>query len=314
MTRYASWGIIIDDIIFPDGRSAMGVPGGAGLYAVLGMRVWTPEVTLIASVDNTFDAQAITDLGLDSGGLHESSLPTPRAWQLFEEDGHRTQIFRVPGDVVFEQLARAPLKLPFPESVEAVHYMYRGHAQEEAMLQALIARPPNERPLRLSLEPIVDAQTTAAERELLLRYMPHVELFSPDEEGAALLVGALPPLQQLRALAGLGPRVVCLRQGAAGSLVYERETGRAWRAPAAPANVVDVTGAGNAYCGGFLVGWHEGLGVRQAAAQAAVSAALALEQIGPPSVNDAKMAEARRRAAQLLPHIRPAEEEEEEKT
>lgn len=298
MIRYASWGIIIDDIVFPDGETAMGVPGGAGLYAAMGMRLWTEDVTLISAVGEGFEAQIIEDLGLDTAGLQATARPTPRAWQLFEEDGRRTQIFRVPQEVITEQLVKAPLGWPLPQGIEAVHYMLRGGRGEEEMVRLLAGQD-----VRLSAEPIVDEQTTPAERDVILDCLPQFELFSPDEEGAALLAGDLPALQQVRAIAAQGPRIVCLRQGAAGSLIYERETDRAWRVPAAPAKVVDFTGAGNAYCGGFLVGWHEGKGIRQAAAQAAISAAVTIEQVGPPRVDDAKMAEAQARAAQVRGEI-----------
>lgn len=300
MTRYASWGIIIDDIVFPDGGTEMGVPGGAGLYAAIGMRLWTPDVILFSAVGRAFEAQTLLALGLDAAGLQATDLPTPRAWQLFEEDGRRTQIFRVPPEVVSEQLVRAPLAWPLPDGVEAVHYMLRGGADEEKMVRSLVGQG-----VRLSAEPIVDASTTPAEREVILRCLPHFELFSPDEEGAALLAGAQPPMQQVRALAALGPRVVSLRQGAAGSLVYEREAARAWRVPAAPTRVVDITGAGNAYCGGFLVGWHESGDARRAASYAAVSAAVTIEQVGPPRIEDTTMAAARKRAAQVFEDIYP---------
>lgn len=299
MTRFASWGIIIDDIVFPDGRTQMGVLGGAGLYAVVGMRLWTPDVTLISAVGQGFDVQSLQPHGLDGSGLQTTDFPTPRAWQLFEEDGRRTQIFRVPQEAVQEQLVRAPLSWPLPPGLEAAHYMLRGSADEEHMVRSL-ARTDG---LRLSAEPIVDEATTPQERDVILRCLPHFEFFSPDEEGAALLVGQRPPLQQVQQLSALGPRLVALRMGAEGSLVYERESGCAWRVPAAPASVVDITGAGNAYCGGLLVGWHETGEVSQAAARACVSAAITIEQVGPPLVDDSTLADAKQRAAQILDSI-----------
>ena len=144
-----------------------------------------------------------------------------------------------------------------------------------------------DKQIRLSAEPIVDGATTPEECRVILRCLAHFELFSPDERSAAVLAGLRPAADQLRMLAGLGPRVVSLRQGADGSLVYERERDCFWRVPAAPARVVDVTGAGNAYCGGLLVGWHESGDVRRAAAYAAASAAIAIEQVGPPRIDEA---------------------------
>jgi len=60
--------------------------------------------------------------------------------------------------------------------------------------------------------------------------------------------------------------------------------------------VVDVTGAGNAYCGGLITGLIETGDIQRAASMATVSAAIAIEQVGPPPVNEGVMAFAQRRA------------------
>jgi sugar/nucleoside kinase (ribokinase family) len=155
------------------------------------------------------------------------------------------------------------------------------------------------------MEPILDATVTAAEKTSLLRCMRHFEIFAPSLAEIALLAGEGTLEEQIRWLAALGPRVVTVRQGALGSLVYDREADCFWRIPAAAADVVDVTGAGNAYCGGFLVGWVETGDVVRSAAMAAVSAAVTIEQVGPAPVDAAAMARAQRRAAEVMQEIRP---------
>ena len=72
-------------------------------------------------------------------------------------------------------------------------------------------------------------------------------------------------------------------------------TGRSWKLPAVPTNIVDVTGAGNAYCGGFTVGLGEGLDPLEAALQSVVSASFAIEQIGIPCWDDSQPTEAKKR-------------------
>jgi sugar/nucleoside kinase (ribokinase family) len=300
MSRYASWGIIIDDIIFPDGRSSMGLLGGAGLYAAIGMRLWTPDAMLISAVGEDFDRDALRPHGLDDSGLFYTGLPTPRAWQLFEEDGRRTQIFRVPEDEWQAQLVLGPSPQTLPATLEGAHYLGRGDVREEAMTRALRAAG-----VRLCAEPVINHVLEPEEEATLRRCIAHYELFSPDMNEAVLLVGERPIIEQLRAIADLGPRVVALRRGAAGSVVYERDADRFWRVPAAPARVVDVTGAGNAFCGGLLVGWCETGDLRRAAAYAAVSAAITIEQDGPPLIDEGVMADAGRRAEAILPQIRP---------
>lgn len=96
---------------------------------------------------------------------------------------------------------------------------------------------------------------------------------------------------------------MALRLGAAGSLVGTSD-GDFFRVPAVPpAELVDVTGAGNAYCGGFVVGLGRGEGPAEAAARAAASASFALEQIGGADIYVASLAEAERRRVWALERI-----------
>jgi sugar/nucleoside kinase (ribokinase family) len=64
-----------------------------------------------------------------------------------------------------------------------------------------------------------------------------------------------------------------------------------------PTNVVDTTGAGDAYCGGFLVALGSGVDVAEAGARAAVSASFAIEQFGVPIFDEQTQMEAQRRLA-----------------
>lgn len=296
--RYGSWIIIIDDVVFPDGRTAMNILGGGGLQAAVGMRLWTEDVGILAAVDANFDP-AILDLhGLERSGLKITEWPTPRAWQLFEEDGKRTQIWRMPLEGWRQQLAMLRAPETIPTTLQAAHWMGRGDNDDETMTRTL-----KEAGVRLGAEPIVLENMKPEERDTVLRSLQYIEVFSPDAEGAALLVGPLPVPDQLRALADYGPRIVAMRQGAAGSLLYERDQDRFLKIPAAPATIVDVTGAGNAYGGGLLIGWIETGDAVEAAARAAISAALTIEQVGPPLITPATLADARRRRDEFLPSI-----------
>jgi sugar/nucleoside kinase (ribokinase family) len=302
MSRFASWGIIVDDIVFPDGRSAMGILGGGGFYAVIGMRLWTPDALIQSGVGHDFDPGLLEQYGLDSSGLEITGLPTPRAWQLFEENGRRTQIFRVQDEVVYQQLILQPSAAKLPPTIEAVHLLLRGDPREEQLVESL-----HQAGIRIGAEPVIEGHMTGDEHASLLRCISRFEVFSPSLSEAVALVGQRAIKEQLRAFADLGPSIVALRLGADGSIIYERETGTYWRVPAASAGVVDVTGAGNAYCGGLLVGWIKLGDFRRAAAQAAVSAAIAIEQVGPPRINEAVMASAGRRAEQMMEKIQPLE-------
>jgi sugar/nucleoside kinase (ribokinase family) len=176
--------------------------------------------------------------------------------------------------------------------VRAFHLLSRGHPTDPELAARIAGQG-----IRLSLEPIIEEGLSPEQRARVMACLSHVEIFSPGVPETRMLLGARPLAEALKEFADRGPPIVALRRGAAGSLIYDREARRMLQVPAAPANVVDMTGAGNAYCGGLLVGWVEHARLDVAAARAAVSAALTLEQIGPPEVTPALMATAEQRLA-----------------
>lgn len=278
----------------------MGVLGGGGMYAVAGMRMWSEDVGMLSHVGADFDSSMLAKLDLQTSMLRIMGQQTQRAWQLFEHDGHRTQIPRIPLDPWANQLAYPAdfVALLRAHGVRAVHILSRGLLHDPALVAQIAAAG-----VRISLEPIIEEGMDSAQRDRVLECLPFVEIFSPGLGELRVLLGDQPQSQALVNLAERGPAIVALRRGAAGSLIYHHPSRRYLHVPAAPANVIDVTGAGNAYVGGLLVGWCETGKLEMAAASAAVSAALMLEQIGPPTITPALLANARRRREQMLTEL-----------
>jgi len=279
----------------------MGILGGGGVYAASGMRMWTTDVGVIGSVGHDFDMGWFAPLGLDTSCVQRNSLATPRAWQVFEFDGKRTQIPRIAEADWDAQLSRHTLPDGLPESLEAVHYFSTGSPADATMLASL-----RERGIRLGGEPLVTETITPEQREHVLETIAYYEVFSPGMPDLELLLGpGISVPDALRRIADYGPALVAVRQGASGSTVYHRESDRFWQVPAAEANVVDVTGGGNAYCGGLLTGWIESGDPLETAASASASASMVLEQLGPPPVNPPALERARWRREQVRQAIRP---------
>lgn len=292
--EFVTFNVIIDDLVFPDGQTQMGVLGGGGPQAAFGMRLWSDEVGLSARVGDDLPAEVpawLDACGIDRGGLRFNELPTPRAWQALEADGRRTQVWRVPGPVIGAQLARRVVDLP-PDYRRAIGYHVGVHpldfdtgfiADLRLMSQAVM------------IEPFKPAERRPAKDELC-RLVCAGSIFSPNREEAVSLVGEGAPPALLGRLLRAGAHRVALRLGDAGSLVAARSQRRAACIPAVPVRVVDPVGAGNAYCGGFLAGWALTGDLIEAGLYGAVSASFLVEQVGcPPRVDEAVLAEARRR-------------------
>jgi len=77
-----------------------------------------------------------------------------------------------------------------------------------------------------------------------------------------------------------GCEIVVIKRGPGGQYVYDSAAGRKWEIPAYPARVVNPTGAGDAFCGGFLAGYRNSFDPVEAVLHGGVSASLAIEGNG----------------------------------
>lgn len=301
-----AFGIIIDDIVFPDGRTSMGILGGGGPQTAFGMRLWSRSVGLAADIcitDRDFIIDWLRENQIDPGGIRVSDLPTPRAWQVMEEDGRRTQVWRVPENVIGAQLDRYLDKLPLNyQQARGLHFGVHPdafhHSGDVEFIQCL-----RQQGAVVSIECFKPAER-APQPDALQRLVSSAEIFSANQEEAQSLVGECDPFEQARRLAKAGgnepvTQAIVVRLGAAGSVVMHVATRESLLIPAFPTQVVDPIGAGNAYCGGFLSGWVYKKDLRLAAIWGAVSASFTVEQIGLPRLSPDILLESRRREALL---------------
>ncbi|MBJ6751115.1 carbohydrate kinase family protein [Geomonas anaerohicana] len=110
--------------------------------------------------------------------------------------------------------------------------------------------------------------------------LPLVDICIVAEEYAASCTGASSPGQAAQALLQYGPRVVGVTSGTRGSVLLTRD-GEILHQPAYPVEqVIDTTGAGDAYHGGFLFGLARGLSLKDSARYAAALGALNTRALG----------------------------------
>lgn len=155
----------------------------------------------------------------------------------------------------------------------------------------IVSADPGERAMRPALMPYVE--------EMLAQ----VDIFLPSHQEAESLLRDEPAGMDARRcaqwFADRGPRIVVLKLGANGVLVHERGGGRFWHVPALPVRVVDVTGAGDAFCGGFMAHFIQHGDPLRAAIAGAVSASFAVQDYGLRAIMGAGEEEINRRAAWL---------------
>jgi cytidine kinase len=287
--NYIAFNIILDDIICPDGTTHMGMLGGGGPQSAFGMKLWADSVGLVAGVgpDLPLSVQDWLDHNkIDTGGIRRAEQPTPRAWQALETDGSRTQVWRVPSEAIQTHLQRHLDLMPITyRRAKGIHFGIHPLEPDSGFVRAL-----KDNNVIISIEPFRPSERplTTTELKTLIAGAP---IFSPNLCEARSLVPPLNILSQQEEVIALmaifldaGAQVISLRMGPDGSWVGSQQTENIFHIPAFETNVVDPVGAGNAYCGGFLVGWLETGDLTQAGLYGAVSASFLVEQIGvPPS-------------------------------
>lgn len=265
----------------------MSVLGGSGTHALIGMRVWSRSLGFVASVGTDISRSIYKD-SLDALGgvdlravVRRENYQTARAWQLFEKDGTRTEVMRTdPG----EFLDNTPRYEEMPDDYRTANGFHVLWGRDLDELSSLLAKLRKGNPTTCLLwEPSPDHERGAPGQYMDI--LKQVDVFSPDLQQATSITG----LEDVAAISSVfalwGARIIAIRMGDQGSYVATKD-GTAWHMPAVVKKIVDVTGAGNAYCGGLLVGITEELDVREAALRAAVSASFAMEQFGVPAFGD----------------------------
>lgn len=300
--KYVTFSIIIDDIVFHDGHTEMGMLGGGGPQAAFGMRLWSESVGIVAGIGSDFRPNIVDwfkQSDIDQSGLHLSNFPTTRAWQVLEDDGRRTQVWRVPGVVIQNHLRQDVDQIP-THYRSACGYHIGIHALEADL--NFLSELHNLGGL-VSVELFKPAERLLSSRELEIM-LKNIDIFSPNLIEAKSILGDLEPLIIINTLLSAGANIIALRMGNQGSLVASCQNPHSiLHIPVVPINPVNFVGAGNAYCGGFLVGWAETHDLSSAGLYGAVSASFLLENLKIPIITSDTIIDAHQRFTTIQPLI-----------
>jgi sugar/nucleoside kinase (ribokinase family) len=324
MCRYiCCGGLRIDYLITAEGQAHLREMGGNALYAAVGAHVWSQDVGLLARAGENYPAEWLDALkrhGLDAGGVRiVTGQQDMRTFFAYVDPDTR-----IDTDPAYH-FERIGLALP-PELAD---YIHSTPGQDDPDQYEPLAVQPDDWPSAyngaraLHLSPIsIRTQTwlpvrarqanvslvsaDPGERYMLPHLRPRVEgllknldAFLPSEMQVRSLLGGIDLWAAAVEFARHGPRVVVIKVGDQGALVYERDRDRRTHVPPYPTRVVDTTGAGDSFCGGFMVGLAETGDAVRAAMYGTVSASFAIEGYGALYALRASHTEAQARLNQL---------------
>jgi sugar/nucleoside kinase (ribokinase family) len=326
MQYFTSGGMRIDYVVTADRQVHLREMGGNAIYSAVGARIWGVELGILSRVGENYPAGWLERL--ERVGIRTAAIRRVPGWQdmrtfyryldlqtrddteparHFAELGLllpkdlQGYVHSTPGQASqeFIPLSPRPEDLTVPcLQVRAAHLAPLELPAHRAMCAALASHG-----IRLSLDPGERYMVPSLLHEVLA-FLRHVDAFLPSEQEVHSMLGASEPWQAACRFAEAGPKAVVIKAGSKGSFVYDCQAQRRWHVPAYPTAIVDVTGAGDAYCGGFMVGYQETGDPVLAGCHGAVSASFVLQGFGALYATQFTRAQAEARLRELRPRVR----------
>ncbi len=290
--------LLVDDIVFADGRTRMAQPGGAVLYATLGALLWGARVGCLSVLGDDYPQDALEALrarGADLSGLRPLGRASLRTWLLYE--GRVRHVVHRLNAPTHEEVS--PTWVDVPESWRAARLFHM--APVPAHTQLTFAAEAAAAGALVSLDPyhLLDTDGLAAGRRLA----GAADCFWPSEDELLTADAQTDPHAHLHALANGRSHWLAFKRGLKGGLLYDARSGRMHTWTAHASQVVDPTGAGDAFAAGFLTALLEDRPVESALARAVVTASFAIEAWGHQGLLDATREEAEGRLAAWFPGL-----------
>jgi sugar/nucleoside kinase (ribokinase family) len=309
------------------GSDGLGVLGGGGPYAAAGAHLWDHNIGMVGcKAEGLPDPwiEEINSYGIDLRGLqHAVGVPVEKVFSQWSPDGSRapydpTRVF--PANNIHllddvkqwmalkreEQVELILRASPNPEDIPADYLEAAAFHVSAYPLgsQSVVVERVRDCPAVIALDfpgPLVNKIRT----DELAPLLNQVDVFLPsDVEIRNLCGGSEDTLEDwARRFADMGPEVVVIRMGKQGSLIYEREIAKFHAVPIFPAKTCDPTGAGDAYCAGFMVGYQETGDPYMAGLYGSVSASFVVEGYGAPYALGFSRNDAMKRLQWLKQHM-----------
>lgn len=249
--------------------------GGSGVHVATNLAALGNEVALVAGVGEDawgrFLIERLERSGVSVAGVRR--LPVPSAVTMVlsgASDRAFVSAYGATAAFAIEDVERSLL-------AGARHLHLSGLWQSHALRSELPALLDELRAQGLTLSLDTNYDPTNCWGEPLPALLERVDCFLPSEIEAMRITGAPTPEAALAALAARVP-LVAVKLGPLGAIAQRGEA--RWQAPAFPVEVVDTTGAGDAFDAGFLHGWLAGWPMDETLRFANGTGALAVMRVG----------------------------------
>lgn len=220
------------------------VLGGSASYFAAAASFLGP-VAVVAVVGEDFSpdhTEFLQKLGVNTDGLERQAGRTFRWHGRYSDDLNKRTTLDTQLNVF------AGFKPELPSSYRDARLLFLGNIDPVLQWQVLEQAP---RAKLVGLDTMNFWIADKTSRENLIRVLSRVDFLLLNDEEARMLAGEHNLVRSALAIQQMGPRNVIIKRGDAGALLFHEE--QVFAAPAMPLNdVVDPTGAGDSFAGGFM--------------------------------------------------------------
>ncbi len=276
------------------------------LYAASGARVWETDIGLLSRTGEDYPHTWIKDFqkrGFDTSGIRvlpgsmdlrsfkaysttfELSQTAPVAhFARHKIDFPKALLGYKPTEEIKKDPKRSSVNAPvvgdIPEEfleAGAVHLCPMDFFSQEQLLTAFKSGSASI----LTVDPSSDYMTPKSLNEIRVLLNGITAFLPSQEELESLYWGrSTDPWEIAEELGQFGCEMIVIKRGGRGQWLYDVVGKKRWEVPAYPARLADPTGAGDAFCGGFLAGIRITYDPLEATLYGNVSASLNIEGSG----------------------------------
>ncbi|POP32846.1 carbohydrate kinase family protein [Lactonifactor longoviformis] len=270
---------VTDEIRFSDGKTVEKVAGGAGIYALCGMKLWSDSVLLATGVGADYReiyGEWYETNKISMEGLLVKDEKTPHTVIQYFEDGERTET-PLYGPDHYKKIEITPEDLKPYFSASKGIYIFKNDSPD-FWEKILVMK--KESPAAVMWEIANDA-TCLEKKEHVREIASRLDILSINMTEARALLGLERKEDIIQEFQSWNLKLVFLRQGARGAVMITPK--EAVEVPSCQGvKVMDPTGGGNSSSGAVLCGYCQGYSPAECGRMGSISAAMCISQYGVP--------------------------------
>lgn len=272
---------VTDDMTLADGQHMGKMLGGAGSYALCGIKLWSDNVTLVTGIGEDFAGfykKWFANNQISMEGLMIKDPFTAVSNVRYSFDGERIETPQYGLDH-YTKLEASPEEIyKFAQKAKGV-YIFRDNNPQfwEKVLQI-------KQDCGFSLMWEINASCCVpAMKDSIRQIASHIDVFSINRREICSLFGAVKWEHAVSQLAEWGIPMLFVRLGAKGAVIVR--DGRRYMIPSIPNAIAkDVTGGGNSSSAAVLYGYCEKFEPFACGVMGSISAAYCIKQYGVPPI------------------------------